>query len=179
MIIVNYESWPDVLRLVKTLRVEPEFTSGRCQIVVVDNASRGPIPEAFSSPAGRHPAGSVARTMAASPPASTPAGESRRAPGCWSSIPMWRSRVDSWARSSRGSNVHEADPNGPPGIVGFGLRNPDGSPQGSVGCLSQPRPDHLGAVHTALAAEIPARLANSPGPGRLGHRRVHARQHRR
>jgi N-acetylglucosaminyl-diphospho-decaprenol L-rhamnosyltransferase len=28
---------------------------------------------------------------------------------------------------------HEADPNGPPGIVGFGLRNPDGSPQGSVG----------------------------------------------
>jgi GT2 family glycosyltransferase len=28
---------------------------------------------------------------------------------------------------------YEADPDGPPGIVGFGLRNPDGSPQGSVG----------------------------------------------
>src|SRR5262249_40567260 len=28
---------------------------------------------------------------------------------------------------------YEADPGGPPGIVGFGLRNPDGSPQGSVG----------------------------------------------
>ena len=28
---------------------------------------------------------------------------------------------------------YEAEPDGPPGIVGFGLRNPDGSPQGSVG----------------------------------------------
>ncbi len=27
----------------------------------------------------------------------------------------------------------QADPAGPPGIIGFGLRNPDGSPQGSVG----------------------------------------------
>ena len=71
--------------------------------------------------------------MAGSPPASMPAGESRKVPGCWSSIPMWKSRVDSWARSSRDSITHEADPDGPPGIVGFGLRNPDGSPQGSVG----------------------------------------------
>src|SRR5262249_60291021 len=30
---------------------------------------------------------------------------------------------------------HEARPEGPPGIVGFGLHNPDGSPQGSVGAF--------------------------------------------
>ena len=30
---------------------------------------------------------------------------------------------------------YEADPRGLPGIVGFGLRNPDGSPQGSVGAF--------------------------------------------
>ncbi len=30
---------------------------------------------------------------------------------------------------------YEADPSGVPGIVGFGLRNPDGSPQGSVGAF--------------------------------------------
>ncbi len=50
VIIVNHESWPDVLRLTSSLTSEPEFSSGRCQIVVVDNASRGAsLPEAFSS----------------------------------------------------------------------------------------------------------------------------------
>src|SRR5262249_6490190 len=45
VIIVNYQTWPDVVRLVGSLTVEPEFTLGRCQVVVVDNASSGPIPE--------------------------------------------------------------------------------------------------------------------------------------
>ena len=49
VIIVNYESWPDVVRLVESLTSQPEFVSGRCQVVVVDNASRGPIPEAISA----------------------------------------------------------------------------------------------------------------------------------
>ena len=76
----------------------------------------------------------------------------------------------------RANRPYEADPDGPPGIVGFGLRNPDGSPQGSRRGLPHPCPDHLGAVHTALPQEIPGRLANSSGPGRLGDRRMHARQ---
>ena len=41
--------------------------------------------------------------------------------------------MDSWARSSNDSINSKPTPDGPPGIVGFGLRNPDGSPQGSVG----------------------------------------------
>ena len=41
--------------------------------------------------------------------------------------------MDSWARSSRDSIATKPIRTGPPGIVGFGLRNPDGSPQGSVG----------------------------------------------
>ena len=47
VIIVNYESWPDVARLVAALLVEPEFLAGACQVVVVDNASPGPIPAEF------------------------------------------------------------------------------------------------------------------------------------
>ena len=65
---------------------------------------------------------------------------------------------------------------GPPGIVGFGLAMPTGRPRARSGSIP-PGPDRPGAVDTALAAEIPGRLANSLGPGRLGHRRVHARQH--
>src|SRR5262245_14084997 len=49
VIIVNYESWPDVIRLVRLLTAETEFTSGRCQIVIVDNASRGPVPGEIST----------------------------------------------------------------------------------------------------------------------------------
>lgn len=48
VIIVNYESWPDVKKLAASLAKEPEFASGRCEIVVVDNASRGSMPETFS-----------------------------------------------------------------------------------------------------------------------------------
>ncbi len=50
IVIVNYESWPDVLRLVESLTSEGEFAAGRCQIVVVDNASAGPIPDSISAP---------------------------------------------------------------------------------------------------------------------------------
>ena len=71
--------------------------------------------------------------MKGSPPALMPAGESRGAPGCLSSIQMWKSRGGFLGQVLARLDPHEADPDGPPGIVGFGLRNPDGSPQGSVG----------------------------------------------
>ena len=67
-------------------------------------------------------------------------------------------------------------PTARPGIVGFGLHNPDGISPGLGRRLPDPGPDHPGAVHTALAEEIPGRLANSLGTGRLGNRRLHARQ---
>jgi N-acetylglucosaminyl-diphospho-decaprenol L-rhamnosyltransferase len=132
VIIVNYETWPDVVRLVRTLRVEPEFTSGRCQVVVVDNASRGPIPEELSS----RQAG--IRLEACPDNGGFAVGVNagwRVARSPWLLVLNPDVEIASgflgqvFARLER----YETDPNGPPGIVGFGLRNLDGSPQGSVG----------------------------------------------
>jgi N-acetylglucosaminyl-diphospho-decaprenol L-rhamnosyltransferase len=132
VIIVNHESWPDTLRLSASLCGECEFRSGQCEIVVVDNASRGPVPEAFIAPCPGLRL--VARPNNDGFAAGVNAG--------------WRVARSSWllvlnpdvevaggflgqvlARLGR----HEANPDGPPGIVGFGLLNADGSPQGSVG----------------------------------------------
>ena len=134
VIIVNYESWPDVDRLVGSLASEPEFVSGRCPVVVVDNASRGPIPAAdWGLPADlriifRPDNGGFAVGVNAG----------------------WRAADSRWllvlnpdvevtngflGRVFGRLDHYEADPSGPPGIVGFGLKNPDGSPQGSVGAF--------------------------------------------
>ena len=48
---------------------------------------------------------------------------------------MWRSPPASWATSFDVSTTTRPIRAGLPGIVGFGLRNPDGSPQGSVGAF--------------------------------------------
>jgi N-acetylglucosaminyl-diphospho-decaprenol L-rhamnosyltransferase len=132
VIIVNHESWPDALRLTASLAAEPCFRSGQCQIVVVDNASRGPVPEAFLAPcpglrliAMPHNEGFAAGVNAGWRVARSPwllvlNPDVEVAGGFLSQV---------LARLVR----YEADPDGPPGIVGFGLLNPDGSPQGSVG----------------------------------------------
>jgi N-acetylglucosaminyl-diphospho-decaprenol L-rhamnosyltransferase len=132
IIIVNYESWPDVLRLTSALEAEPEFQSGQCQIVVVDNASHGAVPAAFMTPCPGLRL--VARPFNEGFAAGVNAG--------------WRVSLSPWllvlnpdvevgggflGQVLARLDPHEADPNGPPGIVGFGLRNADGSPQGSVG----------------------------------------------
>ncbi|MGO9470844.1 MAG: glycosyltransferase family 2 protein [Isosphaeraceae bacterium] len=132
VVIVNYESWPDVLRLTASLMAEPEFLSGRAQVIVVDNASSGSIPQPLAVP---RPG---LRLLTRQENGGFAAGVNDG----------WRAARNSWllilnpdveigggflgqvfARLAS----HEADPDGPPGIVGFGLRNPDGSPQGSVG----------------------------------------------
>jgi N-acetylglucosaminyl-diphospho-decaprenol L-rhamnosyltransferase len=132
IIIVNYESWPDVLRLTSALMAEPEFQSGQCEIVVVDNASHGPVPAVFMTPCPGLRL--VAQPFNEGFAAGVNAG--------------WRVSLSPWllvlnpdvevgggflGQVLARLDPHEADPNGPPGIVGFGLRNPDGSPQGSVG----------------------------------------------
>jgi GT2 family glycosyltransferase len=132
MIIVNYESWPDVVRLAGSLTAEPEFTAGRCQVVVVDNGSCGPIPEEFSRPrAGlrlevhRDNDGFAAGVNTGWRAAQSP----------WLLVLNPDVEIASGFLSQVLAQLkrYENDPNGPPGIVGFGLRNPDGSPQGSVG----------------------------------------------
>jgi N-acetylglucosaminyl-diphospho-decaprenol L-rhamnosyltransferase len=132
VVIVNYQSWPDVLRLTSSLLAEPEFQSGRCQIVVVDNASGDQIPELFLS----HRPG--LRLVAQPENWGFAAGVNAG----------WRAAQDPWllilhpdvevgkgflAQLCARLNDYADDPDGPPGIVGFGLKNPDGSPQGSVG----------------------------------------------
>src|SRR5262249_53893218 len=55
------------------------------------------------------------------------------------------------------------------------LTQPRQFPPGLRRRLSQLDPLALGTVLTALAAEIPARLASSTRPRRLGYRSMHAR----
>ncbi len=133
IIIVNYNGWPDVLRLVRALQAEPEFATGQFQIVVVDNASSGPIPEQLwcSPPPGL-------RVLVRPDNGGFAAGVNAG----------WRLAQSGWllvlnpdVEIARGmiSQVlerierYQRLPGRPPGIVGFALKNPDGSLQGSVG----------------------------------------------
>ena len=153
VIIVNHESWPDVLRLSASLMAEPEFASGLCR----SWSSTTPRTDQFPLRSWRHNPVSNSwpgSRMAVSPSASMPAGEPREAPGSWYSIRMWKSREVSWARSWRSSPGIDADPDRPPGIVGFGLRNPDGSPQGSVGAFPN-------LARTVWEQFIPRRAGNT------------------
>jgi N-acetylglucosaminyl-diphospho-decaprenol L-rhamnosyltransferase len=132
VIIVNYESWPDVMQLTTALADEPEFSSGRSSIVVVDNASRGSLPEAFSL----HRVGQrvVFRPANGGFAAGVNAGW-RVAQSPWLLVLNPDVEVASGflGQVFKRLDLLETAAVGPPGIVGFGLRNPDGSPQGSVG----------------------------------------------
>ena len=132
VIVVNYESWPDVVRLVESLTSESEFASGRCQVVVVDNASRGPIPEAIS--VERPGLRIVARPDNGGFAVGVNTGW-RTARSRWLLVlnPDVELTAGFLGRVFARLDHYEADPSGPPGIVGFRLQNPDGSPQGSVG----------------------------------------------
>ena len=133
VLIVNYNGWRDVSRLVSALQAEPEFVSGCLQVVVVDNASEGPIPErlAVSPPPGlqllvRPDNGGFAVGVNAG---------SRLARSSWLLVLNPDVEIE---RGMIGQVIERIDrydghPSGPPGIVGFGLSNPDGTPQGSVG----------------------------------------------
>lgn len=134
VIVVNFQSWPDVQRLAADLSSGPEMARGLCELVVADNDSRvlGP-PDGLDTPPWftliRRPnndgfAAAVNDAVAVST-------------GRWlllmnpdvESGPGFLSRVL--------SRVRELDrtPGGPPAVVGFGLRNSDGSPQPSVGAF--------------------------------------------
>jgi N-acetylglucosaminyl-diphospho-decaprenol L-rhamnosyltransferase len=132
VIIVNYESWPDSLRLTASLVAEPEFSSGRCQVVVVDNASTGPVPQALLNP----PSG--LRLVVRSQNEGFAAGVNtgwRLARSPWLLVLNPDVEIaDGFLGQVFGRiDIHEANPDGPAGIIGFGLHNSDGTPQGSVG----------------------------------------------
>jgi GT2 family glycosyltransferase len=136
VVVVNFETWPDVLRLVAALAGTKEVAERVCEVVVVDNASSGPIPDALAGPcrwpgvrlvtrsdnggfavgvnAGRRAARSP-WLLVLNPDVEIPEGQ----------LPRIVARVLRFA----------SDPKAAPGIVGFALRNPDGSRQPSVGAF--------------------------------------------
>jgi N-acetylglucosaminyl-diphospho-decaprenol L-rhamnosyltransferase len=132
VVIVNYNGWPDVRRLVATLAASPEVADGSCEVVVVDNASQDPIPPDFARlepgvrlvlrrendgfAAGVNTGWHAARSrwlLVLNPDVVVPEGTLGQILG----------RVTAF----------EGGRDEAPGIVGFGLRNPDGSRQPSVG----------------------------------------------
>jgi GT2 family glycosyltransferase len=138
VVIVNYESWPDVRRLVGTLAGSVEVRSGDAEIVVVDNSSTGPVPIDLD-PAASRPVGGL-RVVFRDDNGGFAAGVNtgwREARGAWLLVlnpdvvvtEGWLGEVVARVRR------FEADPERAPGIVGFGLVNPDGSRQPSVGAF--------------------------------------------
>jgi N-acetylglucosaminyl-diphospho-decaprenol L-rhamnosyltransferase len=147
VVIVNYRSWPDVARLVSALADSPSVASGTCEIVVVDNASDQPIP-----PPLLNPKPGIRLTL-------------RRENGGFSSgvNAGWRASNCPWLLVLNPDVIpgdglieevleriggYSGLASGAPGVVGFDLRNPDGSRQPSVGVFP-------GLVRTVCEQLIP------------------------
>ena len=132
-IIVNYNGWPDVLQLVSALVAEPEFGSGELQVVVVDNASPDPIPERLRlyPPSGLR---LLVRPDNGGFAVGVNAGW-RLARSDWLLVLNPDVEIASGLISQVIERIERigGQPCKPPGIVGFALKNPDGSTQGSVG----------------------------------------------
>jgi len=132
VVIVNYNGWSDVLALLGKLVEEPEIRSGVCRIVVVDNGSSEPAP---NSRALRQPGVDlVLRPDNGGFAVGVNAGW-RKSRGDW--LLLLNPDVDvepgTLGRIIARIGVLESRPDGSPGVVGFGLRNLDGTPQGSIG----------------------------------------------
>jgi N-acetylglucosaminyl-diphospho-decaprenol L-rhamnosyltransferase len=133
VVIVNYNGWDDVKRLVGVLAESPEVRSGQIDLVIVDNASDTSIPREFT--AARPGVRLILRGKNGGFAAGVNAG--------------WRASQSPWLLVLNPDVVPEPEllgqvltrlgrfPTGrkAPGIVGFGLRNADGSRQPSVGAF--------------------------------------------
>jgi len=132
IVVVNYDGWPDVLGLTARLAREPEFLSGACRVVVVDNAS--PSPPADADVLDRPGLRVVRRPDNGGFAVGVNAGW-RALPAPW--LLLLNPDVDvppGFLAGVLGRIAdYEARPEGPPGVVGFALHNEDGSRQGSVG----------------------------------------------
>jgi GT2 family glycosyltransferase len=132
VVIVNYNGWPDVVRLVLTLIESPEVAQGRCEIIVVDNASDGPLPDEFLNE--RPGLRLVLRVENGGFAAGVNAGwQSTRAGWLLLLHPDVVAGADLIGRVMARLSHDRASSDGPPGVVGFGLRNQDGTRQPSVG----------------------------------------------
>jgi GT2 family glycosyltransferase len=133
VVIVNYDGWEDVDRLVASLAAAPELATGQAELVVVDNASPGPIPSPWDGP--EPPARLVVRSENGGFAAGVNAGW-RATRGRWLLLlnPDVIAGADLLGRVLGRIEAIEALPEVQrPAIVGFALKNPDGSLQPSAG----------------------------------------------
>ncbi len=134
VVIVNYQSWGDVATLVGSLARSPRIRSGACEVLVVDNASNQPIPESLSRPIPG------VRLLFEASNGGFSAGVNAG----------WRASRSRWLLVLNPDVVTDADfldqvldrinaldvrSGSRPGVVGFALRNPDGTRQPSVGAF--------------------------------------------
>ncbi|RUL85739.1 glycosyltransferase [Tautonia sociabilis] len=144
VVIVNFNSWPDTARLVAEIAGGIDPALGRCEVVVVDNASDDPPPALLGLLPG-------VRLICRPDNAGFAAGVNT----------AWRSTAARWLLLLNPDVLAGADllplvlgriallearPEGPPGVVGFALRNEDGSRQHSVG----PFPTLLGCLREVV-----------------------------
>ena len=132
VVIVNYNGWPDVARLVESLAGTASVRSGACEVVVVDNASEGPLPAELTAP--RPGVRLVLRPENGGFAVGVNAGRAA-ARGPWllvlnPDVVVPEGQLD--AIAARAGRLPAAATNAP-GVVGFGLLNPDGTRQPSVG----------------------------------------------
>lgn len=131
-VIVNYNAWADVVPLVDVLASTHEVAHGLCEVVVVDNASAGPIPSEFRE--DRPGITLVTRDDNGGFAVGVNAGwRIARSPWLLLINPDVLASPELLGRVVERVQTFEQAPDQAPGIVGFGLRNPDGSPQPSVG----------------------------------------------
>lgn len=134
VVIVNYNGWADVCRLVSSLAGTPEVARGACEVLVVDNASQDPAPPELAR------LGPGIRLIARRENGGFAAGVNTG----------WRASRSPWILVLNPDVVipqgeltpifaqverYQAQVEEAPGIVGFALRNPDGTRQPSVGAF--------------------------------------------
>ena len=132
VVIVNFNAWEEVENLVRQLLSAPEVESGICEVVVVDNASRDPIPAYFLKPIKGLKL--IARSENGGFSVGVNAGW-RGSRGSWLLLlnPDLIASENLLGRIVQQVKDFEANRADAPGIVGYALRNSDGSRQHSVG----------------------------------------------
>ncbi|MEW4567449.1 glycosyltransferase [Tautonia sp. JC769] len=131
IVIVNFNSWPDCELLVEAMAAALSRSDGRCELILVDNASDDPPPPGLRGRPG-------IRVLLRPDNAGFAAGVNtawRESAARWLLLlnPDTLAEPDLPAKIVARIDAYEARPGGPPGIVGFALSNEDGTRQHSVG----------------------------------------------
>ncbi len=135
ILVVNYESWTDAARLADSLAVEPEFQPHLCNLIIIDNDSQSPIPDSLKTP--RPGIQIILRPNNGGFAVGVNTGWRHAAQSRWLLLlnPDVEIQPGFLAKLFAQLEIYDNQPAQAPGIVGFALKNPDGSTQGSVGAF--------------------------------------------